>query len=129
MHNVLENYTFPNPIFHDARTNVYAGAKEQILKGFSNMPEILQAYPSDISKTAGSLDWKMGTLYRRPGSKQWMMWGEAQRGAPQMLRSRGNFPRVLRIKLRRCGSGRTRALMPDVFETPGYRKPPPDART
>ena len=35
----------PNAIFHDARTNVYAGAKEQILKGFSNMPEILQAYP------------------------------------------------------------------------------------
>ena len=28
----------------------------------------------------------MGTLYRRPGSKQWMMWGEAQRGAPQMHR-------------------------------------------
>jgi len=47
VHNVLENYTFPNPIFHDARTNVYAGAKEQILKGFSNMPEILQAYPSE----------------------------------------------------------------------------------
>ena len=29
------------------RANVYAGAKEQILKGFSNMPEILQAYPSE----------------------------------------------------------------------------------
>ena len=27
------------------RSNVYAGAKEQILKGFSNMPDILQAYP------------------------------------------------------------------------------------
>ena len=27
------------------RTNVYAGVKGQILQGFSNMPQILQAYP------------------------------------------------------------------------------------
>jgi hypothetical protein len=27
------------------RTNVYAGVKGQILKGFSNVPKILQAYP------------------------------------------------------------------------------------
>jgi hypothetical protein len=42
---VLVNYTFLMPGFSMQRTNVYADVKGQILKGFSNMPEILQAYP------------------------------------------------------------------------------------
>jgi hypothetical protein len=33
------------------RSNVYAGAKDQIVKGFSNTPEILQAYPKEFLQT------------------------------------------------------------------------------
>ena len=39
----LENYTFLTPGFSMQRTNIYAGVKGQSWKGFSNMPEILQA--------------------------------------------------------------------------------------
>jgi hypothetical protein len=45
----LGTYTFLTPGFSMQRTNVYAGAKEQILKGFSNMPEIPQVYPQELS--------------------------------------------------------------------------------
>jgi hypothetical protein len=38
---LLVNYTFLTPGLSMQRTNVYAGVKGQILKGFSNMPEIL----------------------------------------------------------------------------------------